>query len=109
MIVDLSEGMPLEYTTHSHRSEHTNKSGDKHPDPHYWLDPVLSMQMVDKIAKALCIADPAYKLYYIKNADSYKKKLYALHKDIEKTIDVFSNREYVTFHSAWTYFSKGII
>ncbi|MCE5312436.1 MAG: metal ABC transporter substrate-binding protein [Nitrospiraceae bacterium] len=104
-VVDLSEGMPLIYASHSHDAEHKHSKNRKHPDPHYWLDPVLCSMMVDKIAATLSQIDPASKTQYAKNAAAYKKELDMLHRDISEKTAGFTNRGYVTFHSAWAYFS----
>lgn len=105
-VVDLSETMPLLYSTHNHKSKAGHKNNGSHPDPHYWLDPVLCIRIVDKIAEGLSSIDPASKAYYMKNAASYKKELGELNKEIKSRVDGFSHREYVTFHSAWRYFSE---
>lgn len=93
LIKDLSEGINLlkedhhdeeESEEHKHEPEHHVHGYD----PHFWLDPTLAAKMVDNIQNALCEKDPSNKDFYIKNAEEYKEKLYALDKDI---FDVVNN------------------
>ncbi|MEJ2695857.1 MAG: metal ABC transporter substrate-binding protein [Candidatus Sulfobium sp.] len=75
-------------------------------NPHIWLDPVICVKIVRKIAAALASADPANSSFYRNNAVSYISRLYALDREIAETVKTFRTREYVTFHPAWDYFSK---
>ncbi|PKL51690.1 MAG: ABC transporter substrate-binding protein [Nitrospira bacterium HGW-Nitrospira-1] len=103
-IVDSSAGVDLiKDTRHSHHSGHNNHGN---ADPHIWLDPLICMEIIKKIETALSKADPLNALYYRKNAAAYCDKLRKLDKEIADKTKLFRNREYVTFHSAWNYFSR---
>lgn len=104
-VIDLSTGMPLIFSAHGHETDNKHTQHKKHPDPHYWLDPVLCLTLIDKISSALAEADPEFKNTYISNAAAYKKEIESLHKEILQMTSTFTNRGYVTFHSAWAYFS----
>lgn len=96
IIVDSSSGVPLIRDDRSHDSI----------DPHIWLDPVIAGSIVSKIENALIKADPQGAGLYRQNASLYKKKLLKLDKEISKTVGTFRIREYITFHTAWNYFSR---
>jgi zinc transport system substrate-binding protein len=82
-----------------------NRAG-KQGNPHFWLDPISAMVIVDNIAKAMGEADPERAGIYLENAQKYKEKLRALDAEIRKTVAGFKVKEFVAFHSAWVYFAR---
>jgi len=107
IVVDLSKGMPLIHGTHKHEHDESPKifSG-RAADPHFWLDPVLTKKIVDKITNGLIQIDPQNKKFYADNAEYYKQQLDKLNEEIIQKIHQLKTKEYVTFHPAWNYFSK---
>lgn len=103
-VIKLSEGIPLLQEDPLH--EDRQQKEEKFADPHIWLDPLLAKQMVDRIASALTNADPAHRKYYRERSERYKKELQELHLLIANAVQNFRTRDYVTFHSAWNYFSR---
>lgn len=75
-------------------------------DPHIWLDPVYAQAQVDVIRDALIEADPKGRATYEKNAQSFKDKLQALHKDYEVALQDAGNRKFVVQHEAFGYLAK---
>lgn len=106
IVVDLSKNMPLIHSTHKHEHKYAHKHEEQGADPHFWLDPVLTKKIVDKIAGTLIKIDARNKKFYIDNAENYKKELDKLNEEIIRKVGAFKTKEYVTFHSAWNYFSK---
>lgn len=109
IVVDLSKGMPLMYSVHKHEGSRRGLARKKSPesaDPHFWLDPVLAKQIVDRIAGALIQVDSKNKKFYTENADKYKGELDKLNQEAVQKVSRFRTKEYVTFHPAWNYFSK---
>ncbi|MEW6739665.1 MAG: metal ABC transporter substrate-binding protein [Nitrospirota bacterium] len=104
MAVDLSKDMPLIHSTHKH--EHKHEHAGQAADPHFWLDPVLTKNIVDKIASTLIKVDAQNKKFYMDNAETYKKELDKLNEEIIQKVGTFKTKGYVTFHPAWNYFSK---
>lgn len=97
--VTCSEGVKLiRGKGHDHALSNVN--------PHIWLDPVICMKIVRKIAAALVSADPVNASFYRTNADAYISRLAALDREIAKTVKTFRTRDYVTFHPAWEYFAR---
>lgn len=75
-------------------------------DPHIWLDPLISVQIIKKIEIALSRADPLNSSIYKRNASLYTKKLIDLNREIAEQVKTFRTKEYITFHPAWSYFSR---
>lgn len=103
-VIVLSKGMAL---IHDEYSEGGAKS-HRHEvaDPHIWLDPLLTIEMVNKIKSVLVEMDGKNRAYYEERAEAFKRDLNALHLRIVESVRHFRTREYVTFHPAWNYFSK---
>jgi len=99
--VTCSEGIDL-IKGEEHGHDHTFSG----VDPHIWLDPTLCVKIIKKIEEAFSKADPANFSYYKKNALEYTAKLEALDREISQEVRTFRTKEYITFHSAWNYFSK---
>jgi len=107
LIVDSSSGVDLiKGVYHDHDHDHLKHDEQTNPDPHIWLDPLICTQIITKIEAALSRTDPSNALYYKKNAAAYQEKLRELDKEISGRTKLFRTREYVTFHSAWNYFSR---
>jgi ABC-type Zn uptake system ZnuABC Zn-binding protein ZnuA len=95
------------------RSDHGNNAHDDHGrdkhgaiDPHVWLDPLLAMLMVDRIALELSLLDPSGSDYYVRRAELYKAELKELHRNIAAYVSRFRTKEFVTFHNSWNYFAR---
>ena len=99
MTVTCSEGIAL-----IHGEDHGHAIS--HVDPHIWLDPVICMDIIRKIEAAFSKTDPSNTSYYKKNASEYIARLTSLDREISKKVRTFRTKEYITFHSAWNYFSK---
>jgi zinc transport system substrate-binding protein len=97
--VTCSQGLPLiAGDDHDHALSNIN--------PHIWLDPVICMKIVRRIADAFAAADPPNASFYRKNAAAYISRLEALDRQIAQTVKTFRTRDYVTFHPAWEYFAR---
>lgn len=106
-VIDLSKDMTLIYGVDEHKHEHDHDQGHKGAaDPHFWLDPVLTKEIADRITETMVKLDPSNSSFYKANAEAYKKELDKLHSEIARRVNGFTTKEYVTFHSAWGYFSK---
>jgi zinc transport system substrate-binding protein len=75
-------------------------------DPHVWLDPELAIYMVTAVRDAFISVDPVNSDYYRDNAAEYSGELLELDAEIAEEVAAFSNREFVAFHSSWTYFAR---
>jgi zinc transport system substrate-binding protein len=100
-IVTCSDGIPL-----IKGEDHDHGHAVFNVDPHIWLDPIICIKIIKKIENAFSRADPSNSSYYKKNASEYISKLTSLDREISEKVRTFRTKEYITFHSAWNYFSK---
>jgi len=75
-------------------------------NPHFWLDPITAIKCVEKITDKLCSLDLQNKEYYQKNANEYKDKLLLLDKKAHQELDNIKNKNFISFHNAFTYLAK---
>ncbi len=92
--LDVLEGLPLE-----------KGAGQNGLDPHFWLDPVLMQQAVDRIQSGLSNISPANRAEFERNAAAYRSELQALHGEYERALSSCRRRELVTSHAAFHYLS----
>ena len=88
----------------------TQESGPDHGenDPHFWMDPQLTMRYVAQIRDGLSQADPDHSATYAANTEAYLQELRDLDSEIESTLAVIpaQRRHLVTFHDAYGYFAR---
>ncbi|MDH4099081.1 MAG: metal ABC transporter substrate-binding protein [Nitrospirota bacterium] len=110
LVVEAGKGIaPLELKKkEDHRDEHEHVGGHHHEggDPHVWLDPVNAMKQVENIRDAMIAVDPANKTVYEANAVRYLDQLRALDEECRREIEGFARKEFVAYHSAFSYFSN---
>ncbi len=75
-------------------------------DPHIWLSPKNAGLQVINITEALIKADPENAAAYRKNSDDYIKKLDLLNDEIDDQVARWSKRDFVSYHSAFLYFTR---
>jgi len=80
--------------------------GKSFEDPHIWLNPVMAKKQVDNIANALAKIDSSNAEYYTNNANSYTSKLDSLDFKIKKELSDCKKRDFISFHSAFSYFAS---
>ena len=98
IIVDTSDGILIDDEKHD-----DEKHGNL--DPHIWLNPVYAQLQVKNIANALSNSDPENKKYYQSNAEIYITKLDSLDSKIRNDLSN-CRTDFITFHNAFSYFSK---
>ena len=92
--------------------EHHDCDGHSHAhdfidgDPHFWLDPVLAMVVVDAISDALSNLDPAGAATYSANAVSFRGELEALDAEYRAAAETWPRREIITSHDAFAYLAR---
>lgn len=93
IVLNMSES--YEHVEHDHEDEissyhqlsSTSLSEDDddhedHDDLHYWVDPMIVLQMIDYMLEHIVLIDPENTSYYEANAATYKDEIYALHLEI---------------------------
>ena len=88
---------------HDDEKHHDEKHGNL--DPHIWLNPVYAQLQVKNIANALSNSDPENKKYYQSNAEIYITELDSLDSKIRNDLSN-CRTDFITFHNAFSYFSK---
>jgi ABC-type Zn uptake system ZnuABC Zn-binding protein ZnuA len=75
-------------------------------DPHYWQNPLLTIQSVERVRDSLAGVDPDHASEYRANADAYIQELLDLDRDIAQTLSQVrpERRHLVTFHDAFRHF-----
>lgn len=78
------------------------------PDPHIWMDPLLGIQMVNNISKALQAYLPEYQNEILQNTTSYINEIQSLHNEITVLVNSISKekRILITTHDAFQYYGK---
>lgn len=99
--VDMSTGINLLETCGHHHDEI-----DHGIDPHIWLSPRNAMFMAQNIYTALADYDPDNQLEYIRNYNQLVRELKSLDSTINISLQGFSNRSFLIYHPALTYFAK---
>jgi len=123
IIVDTSDGILIDDEKHDDEKHDDEKHDDekhddekhddeKHDDekhgnldPHIWLNPVYAQLQVKNIANALSNSDPENKKYYQSNAEIYITELDSLDSKIRNDLSN-CRTDFITFHNAFSYFSK---
>ena len=122
ILVDTSNGIStldsIKYDEEKHdddakedgHDEHTEEDGHDERnhgalDPHIWLNPVYAQLQVKNIANALSNSDPTNKNYYQSNAAIYNQELNLLDTKIRTELSGCTT-DFITFHDAFSYFSK---
>ena len=96
---------------HDHEEPHVDKHeghGHEHDefDMHVWLDPGNARRIVDVVAEALVILDPARSATWRANAAAMHKRIAALDSSLEARLAPLRGRAFVVFHDAYQYFER---
>lgn len=91
-----------------HEEEDADHHGHHHGegDPHLWLDPVLMQQFTQVIADTLSEIDPSNRDAYQQRAQAYIAQLKQLDEQYRQTLERIPNKNFVTFHPAFTYIAE---
>jgi len=99
-IIDCSNGIRFLKTNGSISIE---KEGS---NPHIWLSPKNAKKIIDNIYLGLIEVNLENKEYYLKNKNKYIKELNELNKEIILDFENKTNRKFIVYHPAWTYFAN---
>jgi zinc transport system substrate-binding protein len=82
----------------------TLEGGTEH-DPHVWTSPPLVKHMAKNIRDALIGLDPVNSDAYTRNYAAYAAELDDLDRDIRALLADLTQRKFMVFHPAWSYFA----
>lgn len=109
VILNLGEHLDVNHEVHDH--EHTSLKArlaslsshdhdhDHENDPHYWVDLIRALQMIDEILEHIIELDPENEEFYTENAEEYYHKLLDLHEEIEAYMDRVPENKREIFHA----------
>lgn len=109
LVVDCSQGIELQEMIgeHEHEGEHEEEEPEHGGmDPHVWMSPLNAQIMVRNICDGLIQVDPNNQTYYEQNRDAYLQKLADLDRDIRDGLSGMTNRRFMVYHPAFSYFAK---
>jgi len=79
---------------------------DAPADPHLWLDPLLAVDVSDRIAGALASVDPGNAEAYAGRALDFRRRVEALDAELRERFRPLRGRGFVALHPAWAYFAR---
>jgi zinc/manganese transport system substrate-binding protein len=82
--------------------------GDMHiyGNPHYWMDPLNTIQMAANVLASLKRVDPVNSVYYEENYKDLKIRLINLIKEETKKFEPFFNMRVAVFHDQFVYLAN---
>ncbi len=87
-----------------------DRSNDDHSDfqfdPHVWLSPAVSIDILDVVAARLQQMDPSNALTYEKNTDRAKAAINQLDHVFKRELESVKNSPFLVFHDAFQYFEQ---
>jgi zinc transport system substrate-binding protein len=78
----------------------------KQRDPHFWLDPGLLADSVEKVRIAMVKGDAAHAQEYKANANAFRSRLNALSAEYATGLTDCARHEIVTAHAAFAYLAE---
>ncbi len=105
-VVASADNPDLEVVTTSEGLDILQAPDGQGGNPHVWLDPINAIWQVARIREAFVRLDPAGEEIYNTNSARLVEDLKALDRDIMLTLAALSQREVVSLHAAWAYFSR---
>ncbi len=91
--VDLLEGFPLT----------KDADDDEATDPHVWLDPLLMIRIVERVAEEMSARLSEEQTVFESRAFTHKTSLEELHRSFRATLATCGRREIVTAHASFGY------
>jgi zinc transport system substrate-binding protein len=102
-VVDLSEGLDLIKSDHSHGSEREHLAG---VDPHIWLSPSLVKQFSQRIADVLIKLNPEREAIYRENYSNFINEIEQTDEYIKNALSDYYGRQFIIFHPSLSYFAR---
>ncbi|EJW5587511.1 zinc ABC transporter substrate-binding protein [Campylobacter coli] len=97
-IIDMQENISL--------AKASSSDSEEILDPFTWLDPILVQNIALNTYNALVQKYPQNKSLYKHNLDKFLTELDVLNLQISSKLQKVKNKEFITYHPAWSYFSK---
>ena len=75
-------------------------------NPHYWLDPLNGIKIMDNICRGLSIISPDDAAYFKENKEKYSKEIKTCLEKWQKKMEPYKGYKVVTYHSSWPNFME---
>lgn len=72
---------------------------DHDEDPHYWVDLIFAMQMVDILVDAISAIDPENQAFYHENGETLEEAYHHLHHEIEEYMESILEENRIIYHA----------
>lgn len=82
------------------------ENGEETPDPHFWLDPVRAVSIIEAIRDALIKKDSAHTLAYTERTAASQAELAALDEEYRTTLSSCVKQEVIASHGAFSYLAQ---
>lgn len=107
-ILQIGEKIPPEMLITVEGDQHHHPDGESSGpvDPHIWLDPQIMSLAAEEVAEAMADLDPERAGYFRERAREFRKDVEELDGEIRGEITSLPRREFVAYHSAWSYFAR---
>jgi zinc transport system substrate-binding protein len=102
-IVDTSASADWIAGTEEQHGDHVHLHGI---DPHIWMGPDEVLKIAEHTAQALSVLFPDKKELFAENLASFKKEIETLDGEIRDKLAGLSNRKFLIFHPALSYFAR---
>jgi len=93
----------LEASGHSH--DESDNEEEPSLDPHLWLSPKRSIEMVKIMERELSAVDAENSEIYNANAAEYISRLEELDRNIKEAVQKLDNKSFMIYHGSYTYFA----
>lgn len=84
----------------------TVENGEETPDPHFWLDPVRAVSIIEAIRDALIKKDSAHTPAYTERTAASRAELVALDEEYRTTLSSCVKKDVIASHGAFTYLAQ---
>lgn len=107
-IFNCSDGIEVieGHNCEEHHNDHEHSHGHEGADPHIWSSVIASRKMADNMYKAVVSLDKENEAYYTLNYNRLTLELDSIDKVIKHTLAKSTNRSFIIYHPALTYFAN---
>lgn len=82
IVLDMSQSYQLDGSNQLSANLSSHEEHD-HDDLHYWVDPLIAIQMITYILEQIVAIDPEHEDFYLQNAFSYQQSILDIHNQID--------------------------
>ncbi|MEN8165201.1 MAG: zinc ABC transporter substrate-binding protein [Acidobacteriota bacterium] len=104
--IEMQSGTSTAEAVHHDAMDHTAHDHSQGLDPHFWLDPRLTIEYAQQVCRCLCRARPLACDAFKENLATYSEALAAADRRIAARMAPFAGRSIVVFHPAFGHFAR---